>query len=75
MSTVQDWRLVMQPDTGQGTMKPDLGGSGKCDPRCQRARSKKCECRCGGRNHGGGLREKLSQLDQFNQPEDRPVDA
>lgn len=26
----------------------------KCDARCQHAKGHKCECSCGGKNHGAG---------------------
>ena len=26
----------------------------RCDSRCQHARGRKCECSCGGKNHGNG---------------------
>jgi len=36
----------------------DGGGSkGRCDARCHNAKRQKCECICGGRNHGVGLKQ------------------
>ena len=31
------------------------GCVGRCDARCYLARSKKCHCICGGKNHGSGF--------------------
>ena len=32
---------------------------GRCDERCYNAKHPKCECICGGRNHGVGLLQAL----------------
>lgn len=37
------------------------GKTRRCDARCYNARGKKCTCICGGRNHGVGLNQAISQ--------------
>ena len=32
-------------------------GSRRCDARCYNAKGPKCDCICGGRNHGAGLQQ------------------
>lgn len=34
--------------------RPGHSSNHKCDARCQNARGHKCECACGGHNHGKG---------------------
>lgn len=36
-----------------------VGETGKCDSRCYDARTKRCRCCCGGRNHGVGLNQAI----------------
>lgn len=38
-----------------GTYVPEI----KCDARCQNAKGHKCECSCGGKNHGAGISVRL----------------
>jgi len=33
--------------------------TGRCDSRCYDARTKRCRCCCGGRNHGVGLNQAI----------------
>lgn len=33
--------------------------TGRCDSRCYEARTKRCRCCCGGRNHGVGLNQAI----------------
>lgn len=35
------------------------GCVGRCDARCHGAKSKTCDCICGGRNHGKGLAQAI----------------
>ncbi len=38
----------------------DSEGQRRCDARCYNAREPECDCVCGGRNHGVGLRRALA---------------
>lgn len=33
------------------------GTKGRCDAKCHNAKEPKCECMCGGRYHGAGLKD------------------
>lgn len=35
------------------------GEYGRCDAKCYNAQGGDCECVCGGRNHGAGLRKAI----------------
>ena len=37
----------------------------KCDEKCYNANLPKCDCACGGRNHGVGLNQALKNLKDF----------
>lgn len=41
-------------DTGWNFLKAVLNPAVKCDARCTHAKGFKCECSCGGENHGKG---------------------
>ena len=48
--------------------------TGRCDARCYNARTPRCECVCGGKNHGVGLHmaiENMADLLEEN-PELKP---
>ncbi len=36
------------------------GCVGRCDARCYEAQDRRCDCICGGRNHGAGLQRALA---------------
>ena len=36
--------------------------TGRCDARCYKARRTRCECICGGQNHGVGLAEAVNNI-------------
>lgn len=38
---------------------------GRCDARCYNAEEPKCECICGGRNHGKGLQKALDNTREW----------
>lgn len=37
------------------------GCVGRCDAKCHEATTRECDCICGGRNHGIGVRRALDQ--------------
>lgn len=44
------------------TQKVGQGPTQRCDERCYNAKSGKCECICGGRNHGVGIEKALDNV-------------
>ena len=36
--------------------------TGRCDTRCYKARRTRCECICGGQNHGVGLKKATDNI-------------
>lgn len=48
-----------------------VGGSGgcigRCDAKCYDAKDDKCDCICGGRNHGQGLRKALDTTKEYSE--------
>jgi hypothetical protein len=43
------------------------GCQGRCDAKCYAAREPECECICGGRNHGAGLDQAVSNTRELAQ--------
>ena len=43
-------------------VKNSNGVVGRCDAKCYHARDKKCDCCCGGANHGVGLTQALANM-------------
>lgn len=44
------------------------GCVGRCDARCYNARSKTCDCICGGKNHGAGQQKAIENTrDMFEE--------
>jgi hypothetical protein len=51
------------------------GCRGRCDARCYEAKDDKCDCICGGRNHGAGRNQAIENtqelaeqwIDDYNQ--------
>lgn len=41
------------------------GCEGRCDARCYNAREPHCDCVCGGRNHGAGLKQAVENTRQM----------
>jgi hypothetical protein len=41
------------------------GCVGRCDARCYNAKEPKCECICGGANHGAGLQQALDNTREY----------
>lgn len=39
--------------------------TGRCDARCYNAKGKKCNCVCGGVNHGKGINEAILFTSQY----------
>lgn len=59
------------------------GCVGRCDAHCHEARTPKCTCICGGRNHGKGLKQAVENnkqliddenLKRFAEAHDPPFD-
>jgi len=75
MSTAQDWEEIFRPTRPQESSHSESGGPGECNVNCQTARSPKCICKCGGRNHGARRRENVGRLDEFNRPETVQLDV
>ena len=44
------------------------GCVGRCDARCYGALDPRCDCICGGRNHGVGLRQALANTAELVDP-------
>lgn len=44
------------------------GVYGRCDAKCYGAQHPKCDCICGGRNHGVGLRQALTNTSEQFRP-------
>ena len=42
--------------------------AGECNQNCLSAKELKCNCRCGGKNHGAHLKNKVKSLDEFSDP-------
>lgn len=38
---------------------------GRCGAKCYNAKTPKCTCVCGGRNHGVGLTQALANIDEI----------
>lgn len=41
------------------------GCEGRCDARCHNATNPECDCICGGRNHGKGLKQAIENNRQM----------
>ena len=41
------------------------GETGRCDARCYEAKTKRCRCCCGGRNHGAGLNQAIKNSEEI----------
>ncbi len=41
------------------------GYEGRCDARCYDAKEPECDCVCGGRNHGAGLKQAVENTRQM----------
>jgi len=41
------------------------GETGRCDAKCYNAKCKKCDCCCGGRNHGVGLSQATRNVTDY----------
>lgn len=41
------------------------GETGTCDQSCYEARTKRCRCCCGGRNHGVGLNKAIKNAGEI----------
>ncbi len=51
------------------------GTVGRCDARCYEAVGERCECICGGRNHGVGLKRAVEQMRQLAEREIAEIEA
>ncbi len=43
------------------------GCIGRCDAKCYEAKEEKCDCVCGGRNHGKGLEKALDNTKEYSE--------
>jgi hypothetical protein len=43
------------------------GQTGRCDAKCYNAKGQKCDCCCGGRNHGVGIQKALQNSADYAQ--------
>lgn len=43
------------------------GCIGRCDAKCYEAKEDKCDCVCGGRNHGKGLEKALDNTKEYSE--------
>jgi len=41
------------------------GQTGRCDSRCYDAKTKRCRCCCGGKNHGVGLNQAIKNAEEI----------
>jgi hypothetical protein len=41
------------------------GETGRCDAKCYNANNSNCDCCCGGRNHGVGLKQAIKNTDEY----------
>lgn len=41
------------------------GCVGRCDARCYNAKTPECDCICGGKNHGAGLKQAAENTEQM----------
>ena len=48
--------ILIQQTDGKGKI------TGRCDTRCYNARRTRCECICGGQNHGVGLKKAADNI-------------
>lgn len=44
------------------------GCVGRCDANCYEAKSPDCQCVCGGRNHGAGLKQAMENTRELFEP-------
>lgn len=43
------------------------GCIGRCDAKCYEEKEDKCDCVCGGRNHGKGLKKALENTKEYSE--------
>ena len=48
--------ILIEQRNGRGKI------TGRCDARCYKARHPRCECICGGQNHGVGLKKAVDNI-------------
>lgn len=65
----EDWTSVFNvpENESEPTASNGKGGSGACNPACQRAKAPKCVCVCGGAGHGILVKKNDRRLEAYQE--------